>query len=190
MASGRVIAGVLGIGGAIPFVAFVPQIARTSTSTSTSNADNDPGGARREAGTNPIDEGKRALGLPTDRAGGVRAQLQYGASIVSFLGAVHWGLAVAEGTHGALRLGWGVMPSIGAWLAMSTGACNDEVRKADALAGLLGTCYVADAVFTMNKLLPQWYMSLRTPLTIVAIVSLYATRSELERTRSAKDEMR
>ena len=179
MAAGtRLAAGLLGLGGAVPFVAFLPQLSGGGG-----------GGGRGDAAapgpSRMIDEGKRALGLPADAAGGVRAQLQYGASIVSFLGAVHWGLAIAEGTHGALRLTYGVLPSIGAWLAMSAGGGRDEVRAADALAALLASCYVADAVFSMKRLLPQWYMGLRTPLTIVAVTSLYASRAEIVRRRDA-----
>lgn len=55
------------------------------------------------------------------------ALLAYGASILSFMGAIHWGLAmrggadVPEGTSNT-RLLWGVTPSLIAWVAAMLGA--------------------------------------------------------------------
>ena len=56
------------------------------------------------------------------------AQMAYGACILSFLGAVHWGLALAgvgatpgEDLRAAMtweRLGWSVMPALVAWASM------------------------------------------------------------------------
>jgi hypothetical protein len=46
----------------------------------------------------------------------------YGATILAFLGAVHWGLALhapaAEQSAAALRLGLGVVPALLAWVAL------------------------------------------------------------------------
>jgi hypothetical protein len=49
--------------------------------------------------------------------------MAYGASILSFMGAIHWGLAMgasAGGAKGSLnrQLVWGVIPSLIAWWAM------------------------------------------------------------------------
>jgi hypothetical protein len=51
------------------------------------------------------------------------ALMAYGASILSFMGAIHWGLAMgssAGGARGSLnaQLLWGVIPSLLAWVAM------------------------------------------------------------------------
>ncbi len=48
-----------------------------------------------------------------------RAIEAYGATILSFLGGVHWGVAVAEPRAANWsRLGWGVTPSLIAWAAL------------------------------------------------------------------------
>ena len=48
------------------------------------------------------------------------ALLAYGAAILSFLGAIHWGLAMRESHSqiGGRQLLWGVIPSLGAWVAL------------------------------------------------------------------------
>ncbi len=51
------------------------------------------------------------------------ALLAYGASILSFLGAIHWGLAFREPQLPPARmLAWGVMPSLWAWVALMAGS--------------------------------------------------------------------
>eukprot|EP00898_Chlorokybus_atmophyticus_P005202 jgi/Chlat1/5683/Chrsp37S05468 len=143
---------VLGFAGAIPFLAFSPL-------------------------------GEVLLPLPGWLEGThVRAQAAYGASILSFLGAVHWGLAIAS--HGATVAGlavppmlnaaryvWGVTPSL-----ISAGALL--LPPLPCLATLftgLGAAYIVDLEFAKRSLLPRWYMSLRLPLTIVAMLSIGAT---------------
>jgi hypothetical protein len=52
------------------------------------------------------------------------ALLAYGACIVSFLGAIHWGERLSTfGTGKALsaRLGWSVVPSLAAWAILAIG---------------------------------------------------------------------
>lgn len=47
------------------------------------------------------------------------ALLAYGASILSFLGAIHWGFAMRGGATASTRLlVWGVLPSLVAWVAL------------------------------------------------------------------------
>lgn len=46
------------------------------------------------------------------------ALLAYGATIVSFLGGIHWGLAFMKDTDRDARFLWGVVPSLLAWVAM------------------------------------------------------------------------
>jgi hypothetical protein len=55
---------------------------------------------------------------------GILALVAYGASILSFVGAVHWGFALAPGEHGiaslksvTFRLSAGVVPSLIGWCA-------------------------------------------------------------------------
>jgi hypothetical protein len=44
--------------------------------------------------------------------------LAYGATIISFLGAIHWGLTIIEASPTRLRLIWSVTPSLIAWLSL------------------------------------------------------------------------
>lgn len=109
--------------------------------------------------------------LPYSAQQARQLQVMYGSSIVSFLGAPHWGLAMA--TQGAASIGvgqlvryaWGVTPSLLAWPLPAM-----PVR--DAQLGLLfslGVCLVADAAFLRRGMLPSWYFwHLRVPLTVVA----------------------
>jgi len=44
--------------------------------------------------------------------------LAYGATIMSFLGAIHWGLSMRDDSPSQLQLVWGVIPSLVAWLSL------------------------------------------------------------------------
>ena len=98
-------------------------------------------------------------------------QVLYGSSIVSFLGAPHWGLALAGGPpFGQLaRYAWGVTPSLLAWPLPA-------MPLKDAQLGLvlsLGACLAADVAFMSRGLLPRWYVfHLRVPLTCIASASV------------------
>jgi hypothetical protein len=112
----------------------------------------------------------------------------YGAGIVSFLGAVHWGVAMSSSLSSplAVRIAnesfiFSVIPAIAATPvpAMEPGA------GAMVLSILLPACYLAD-YSRRNLGFPMWYMALRAPLTLLATFGmlLTATRhvhSELDR---------
>jgi hypothetical protein len=44
--------------------------------------------------------------------------LAYGATIISFLGAIHWGLTMKDDSPSQWQLIWGVIPSLAAWLSL------------------------------------------------------------------------
>ncbi|MFC0410459.1 DUF3429 domain-containing protein [Roseomonas elaeocarpi] len=99
--------------------------------------------------------------------------LFYGASILSFLGAVHWGAALrgteAEAGWDWPRLGIGVMPSLVAWVALLLPAGWD--------AGLLilgFLCLVlVESVATRTGAVGRNWLRLRWVLTIGAVLSLF-----------------
>lgn len=104
----------------------------------------------------------------------------YGVTIVTFLGAVHWGVAMSSSLAGpvAARIAneafvYSVIPSLCAWPV----ALMEPGAGAVVLSMLLPACYVAD-YSRRNMGLPQWYMALRVPLTLLATfgVLLTATR--------------
>jgi hypothetical protein len=133
-----------------------------------------PFAALTQSGHSFLDGQLKAVGgkpLPFNVDDAQAMQVLYGSSIVSFLGAPHWGLALAGGPpFGQLvRYGWGVTPSLLAWPLPA-------MPLHDAQLGLvlsLGACLAADVAFMSRGLLPRWYLfHLRVPLTLVASASV------------------
>jgi Protein of unknown function (DUF3429) len=107
---------------------------------------------------------------PAQRALGGQALLGYAATIASFLGAIHWGLAMREGSRQSpALLGWGVVPSLLAWLALMAA----PVAGLLVLAGLLWVCFAVDRV-VYPRLHVQAWLSMRWRLTLVASASCVA----------------
>lgn len=99
------------------------------------------------------------------------ALLQYGSLIATFVGALHWGYAVAgisSPASATARYGWSVLPSLVAWLALQQ-SLQTGLRM---VAGLLVLCYVADRYLLAPQSLPSWIADLRLLLTSVAVLSL------------------
>lgn len=96
------------------------------------------------------------------------ALLAYGATIASFLGAIHWGLAM----RGALTpqpgpFVWGVFPSLVAWVALLLPLTQGMVT----LALLLGICLAVDKRSYPAYGLGEW-LGMRLHLTSVAALCL------------------
>ena len=100
--------------------------------------------------------------------------LAYGAVILSFVGALHWGFAMAlPGLASAQRQGlwvWSVVPALVAWPALLWAAPGAAVLL---VAGFVAH-YAHDRrlVAQTGAALPAWYLPLRTRLTLVASVCL------------------
>jgi len=101
--------------------------------------------------------------------------LAYAAIIISFLGAVHWGIALFADTSlptetsNRLYL-YSVMPSILAWMVLLL-----PLKIAlFSMAGLIVLAYVADRLL-LFKMLESQYQRLRLHLTIAVSVLLVAT---------------
>lgn len=93
----------------------------------------------------------------------IQAFLGYAAVILSFLGGVHWGLAIATLAPGSVafrrRLGMAVLPSLVAWPALLLEALPG--------AGLLAVGFVVlRTVEAGTTGLPGWYRRLRSVLTL------------------------
>lgn len=105
-------------------------------------------------------------------------QVAYASTIISFLGAVHWGMAMASTLSGPIadrintqRYTWSVLPCLMIWPALAM-----EPAPASLIATiLLPACYYVDKHFARRGYLPNWYMSLRTPLTALASFGLATT---------------
>jgi hypothetical protein len=108
--------------------------------------------------------------LPPEWAGlAALALLTYAAVIVSFLGGIHWGLAMplAQTRRGLLI--WGVLPSLLAWAGLLLNSAWGLLLMA---ASLL-LCYIVDCKIYRSMRLGAW-LGLRALLTFVAVLSCLA----------------
>jgi len=115
--------------------------------------------------------GVYALG-PSEATLALQAQIFYAVTILSFLGAVHWGIAMTDaGAFDWGRATWGVTPALVAWLATWFTA---PFALATLIVGL-----AAAAVYDMQAinrgLAPAWYRPLRKILSTGALVCLGLT---------------
>lgn len=103
------------------------------------------------------------------RAWAVRALLAYGAVILSFLGAVHWGLVLARpSVDAARRLLAGVLPSLAGWVALLLPA-----RLGLALVVVaFGAFWLYEHRVLGERFLPASYLGLRRDLTLGACALL------------------
>ncbi|MEP7329395.1 MAG: DUF3429 domain-containing protein [Betaproteobacteria bacterium] len=95
----------------------------------------------------------------------------YGAVILSFVGALHWGFAVrrnARGTLGWMQYGWSVLPALVAWASLQLPVWTGLRVQ----AAMLIACLVMDRVLARADPVPSWLMQLRAVLTIVATIAL------------------
>lgn len=104
------------------------------------------------------------LKWPADWAPARMALLGYGATICSFLGAVHWGLVMRAGSAQAVpSLLWGVLPSLLGWVALLLGPAPGLLL----IAGLLWGCFAVDRMIYPRFQLQAW-LPMRWWLTLVA----------------------
>ena len=111
--------------------------------------------------------------IGTQRLFAAQALLAYGATILSFLGGVHWGLAIrSPGSidDGQLkaRLIVSIVPSLAGWIALLIGNTTGLLILAIAIATML----FLDIRASRGGPAPPWYAKLRLPLTCVVVVML------------------
>ena len=94
------------------------------------------------------------------------ALASYAAVVMSFLGGIHWGLAMKQSEPPALWFAWGVVPALVAWLAVmmppSAGLVVDGV--------MLLACYAVDRLLYPAQGAAHW-LTLRFRLSTVAALS-------------------
>ena len=100
------------------------------------------------------------------------ALFAYGAIILSFVGALHWGFAMSlpdlsERQRSALYI-WSVVPALIAWPALLLAPAAAAVL----LVGGFTVHYLVDRNLARHATLPPWYLTLRLRLTVVASLSL------------------
>ena len=106
----------------------------------------------------------------------------YGGVILSFVGAVHWGLAIAgyadpieAGRVMRLRLSLGVVPALIGWAALLIALASPFATIALGLliAGFLGVI-VVEARARRDRLIPGGYMGMRWTITVCVLAVLAA----------------
>jgi hypothetical protein len=118
-----------------------------------------------------------ACGLAAANPGGIQAALAlvaYGAVILSFLGGVHWGFALAEpdGRRERTRFCLGVVPSLVGWAAvLLTIVLGPDTGIVLLIAGFIALT-VVEARARQAGLIPAGYMWLRWVLSAVVILTL------------------
>ena len=121
----------------------------------------------------------------------------YSATVLSFLGAVHWGAALcgpgAGGAFAGAQLLFGVAPSLLAWGALCApedwaGSRDGTARHTLLAAGFLASYFFDEAAAARKPVpgLPPYYTNLRTPLTC-AVVMLHCAAGALSRTPSISE---
>eukprot|EP01024_Parvocaulis_polyphysoides_P043774 TRINITY_DN40174_c0_g1_i1.p1 TRINITY_DN40174_c0_g1~~TRINITY_DN40174_c0_g1_i1.p1 ORF type:complete len:330 (-),score=52.19 TRINITY_DN40174_c0_g1_i1:188-1177(-) len=107
-------------------------------------------------------------------------QMVYTAGILSFLGAVHWGVALVDGKdfetasnrENAVRYLWGVTPMLLAW---PVAVLLDPGQAGIIMAGLFMLCFDIDHRMTSRGMLPPWYMRIRGTVSLIAMAAVTLT---------------
>jgi hypothetical protein len=96
----------------------------------------------------------------------------YGAVILSFVGAVHWGVAMVHPqmreSERSVFMAWSVVPALAAWVALLMPASTAVLLMAITFVAQ----YAADRQFAFRFRLPHWYLKLRGGLTAVVVLCL------------------
>lgn len=94
--------------------------------------------------------------------------MTYAATILSFVGAVHWGRSLAE-PAGDTGLGWSVVPALLGWLAA---AWLEPLPGLILLIVGFWAAFVVDARAAREGRFPAWYLILRKHLSALVVLAL------------------
>jgi hypothetical protein len=104
----------------------------------------------------------------------IKGQLAYAVVVLSFLGGIHWGAAIAlcdlTVEHTRKALAWSVTPALIAWFATMLGGFGFAVL----MAGFIAAYQVDKRLFAWYRL-PDWFLRLRLYLTCVVVAMLALT---------------
>lgn len=103
------------------------------------------------------------------------ALVAYGAIILSFIGALHWGLAMTlpelSERQRSAWFAWSVVPALIAWPAV----LFSPIVAAPLLVFGFIAHYLQDRRLARQANLPDWYLPLRLRLSSVAVICLVAS---------------
>ncbi len=111
----------------------------------------------------------------SEAAGLMRSQAHYAAAILTFVGALHWGMVVAGGEAFAagagVRLVWSVIPALYAWVMT---LYPPAVAVPGLFFGLL-VALVVDLLLYRSQPALRWFMQLRLVISLVAVACVGAS---------------
>jgi len=105
---------------------------------------------------------------PAWRAFGMQQLLTYAAILLSFMGAVYWGVALGESTRAPSLYVASVLPALVAWVALA----QTPLFALTLFATAFTLLFVFDLRCTRAGLVPGWYPRLRAPLTAIVLICL------------------
>lgn len=100
--------------------------------------------------------------------------LSYSTVILSFLGGIHWGVAVSNYAHNKrianLLILESVFPTICAWAVLLNAPLHVQLLV---LTVLFTFVWAIDSVLVGRKIIPLWFFEIRCVITPIVVVSLY-----------------
>lgn len=104
----------------------------------------------------------------------ITALLTYATIVLSFLGGVHWGVAVLHYASNRpianLLITESVLPSLVAWSALFYAPMHIQLLV---LTLLFTFIWAIDSVMVGRQIIPLWFFELRSIITPIVVVSLY-----------------
>ena len=95
--------------------------------------------------------------------------ITYGAVILSFMGAIHWGVAISSKSElGQLQLGLSVLPALLAWAALMLPLVYGYSLL---ILSFISLC-IFDKYVNKHDMLPSWYLPMRIILTTGVVLCL------------------
>ena len=97
--------------------------------------------------------------------------LNYSVIVLSFLGAVHWGVAIYGKNKNSKVYVWSVIPALASWFILM-GFTTDYIIIILFLILCFAVTYYVDLLSTRKSIFPAWYLRLRKFFTIVVFICL------------------
>ncbi len=104
----------------------------------------------------------------------IHALLSYSTVILSFLGGIHWGVAVSNYAHerkvANMLIAESVLPTTLAWGVLLHADLHIQLLV---LTVLFTFVWAIDSVLVGRSIIPMWFFEIRCIITPVVVVSLY-----------------